>query len=222
MPFNFSRIDFRGDPNIGLYAFATDSYCILGTDPQKKILNQIKKTLQTDIKISTITGTELIGLFASGNSNGIILTKIIETYELKKLKKLFGINLEIIKTRETAMGNLILCNDNGCIISKSLKKYKKTIADVLGCEVVVGTVANMDIVGSTAIASNIGCLCHREAKESEMKKIEKILKVKVDVGTVGYGSPFIKSGLIVNSKGVLYSEGTTGAELGRISEVFGE
>jgi translation initiation factor 6 len=222
MVFNFSRIDFRGDPNIGLYGFATDNYCVLGAEPQKRILSQIKKTLQTDIKISTITGTELIGLFASGNSNGIILTKIIESYELNKLKKLFGINLEIIKTKETAMGNLILCNDNGCLISKSLIKCKKTIADVLGCEVVTGTVANLDIVGSTAIASNIGCLCHREAKESEMKKIEKILKVKVDVGTVGYGSPFIKSGLIVNSRGVLYSEGTTGAELGRISEVFGE
>lgn len=220
MPFNFSKIDFRGDPNIGLYGFATDSYCVLGIDPQKKILNQIKKTLQTDIKISTITGTQLIGLFASGNSNGIVLTKIIEDYELKKLKKFFDINLEVIKPKETALGNLILCNDKGCLISKSLTEYKKKIADVLGCEVAVGNVAKLDIVGSAAIASNIGCLCHREASEDEMKKIEKLLKVKVDVGTVGYGSPFIKSGLIVNSKGVLYSEGTTGAELGRIGEVF--
>jgi len=178
--------------------------------------------LAAEIKISTITGTELIGLFASGNSNGIILTKIIESYELNKLKKLFGINLEVIKSKETAMGNLILCNDNGCLISRSLNKYKKTISDVLGCEVEIGTVAKLDIVGSAAIASNVGCLCHRESTEKEMKKIEKLLKVKVDVGTVGYGSPFIKSGLIVNSKGVLYSEGTTGAELGRISEVFGE
>jgi translation initiation factor 6 len=222
MVFNFSKIDFRGDPNIGLYGFATDSYCILGTEPRKKILEQIRKILKADIRISTITGTELIGLFSSGNSNGIILTKIIEEYELKKLRKIFDINLELIKPKETALGNLILCNDKGCLISKNLTKYKKKISDVLGCEVVVGTVAGMDIVGSAAIASNTGCLCHREATEEEMRKIEKLLKVKVDVGTVGYGSPFIKSGLIVNSKGVLYSEGTTGAELGRISEVFTE
>ncbi|MFH1474020.1 MAG: translation initiation factor IF-6 [Candidatus Aenigmatarchaeota archaeon] len=222
MPFKFSKIEFNGDPNIGLYGFATNDYCVLGIDPRKKILEQIKKTLKADIKVSTITGTQLIGLFASGNSNGIVLTKIIENYELNKLKKLFGINLEVIKPRETALGNLILCNDNGCIISKSLFKYKKAISDALGCEVVVGKVANVDIVGSVAIASNVGCLCHREATKQEMEKIEKLLKVKVDVGTVGYGSPFIKSGLIVNSKGALYSEGTTGAELGRISEVFGE
>jgi translation initiation factor 6 len=222
MVFKFSRIDFNGDPNIGLYGFANDDYCILGLEPKKKILNQIKKTIKTGIKISTITGTELIGLFSTGNSNGIILTKIIESYELKKLKKLFDLNLEIIKSKETALGNLILCNDKGCIISKSLKKFKKKITDALGCEVEIGTIANLDIVGSAAIASNIGCLCHREAKEDEMKKLEEVLKVKVDVGTVGYGSPFIKAGIIVNSKGVLYSEGTTGAELGRIDEVFGE
>lgn len=221
MTFKFSKIDFNGDPNIGLYGFANDNYCILGIEPQKKILKEIKKTIKTDIKITTITGTELIGLFSSGNSNGLILTKIIENYELKKLKKLFDLNLEIIKSKETAQGNLILCNDKGCLISKSLRKFKKRISDALGCEVDIGTVANLDIVGSAAIASNIGCLCHREATEEEMKKIEELLKVKVDVGTVGYGSPFIKAGMIVNSKGVLYSEGTTGAELGRIEEVFG-
>ena len=55
-----------------------------------------------------------------------------------------------------------------------------------------------------------------------MEKIEQLLKVRVDVGTVGYGSPFIRSGVIVNSKGVLYADGTTGAELGRIEEVFGD
>jgi len=222
MAFKFSRIEFNGDPNIGLYGFANDNYCILGIKPKEKILKEIRKTIKTNIKITTITGTELIGLFSAGNSNGIILTKIIENYELKKLKKLFDLNLEIIKSKETALGNLILCNDKGCLISKSLKNFKKNISDTLGCEVDIGTVAKLDIVGSAAIANNTGCLCHREATEEEMKKIEKLLKVKVDVGTVGYGSPFIKAGVIVNSKGVLYSEGTTGAELGRIDEVFGE
>ena len=55
-----------------------------------------------------------------------------------------------------------------------------------------------------------------------MKKIEEILKVRVDVGTVGYGSPFIKSGIIVNSNGVVFSELSTGPEIGRIEEVFHE
>ena len=219
MSFKFLRTNFNGDPNVGLYGFATDNYCILGIEPQQKILQKIKETLKSDVLILTIAGTELAGLFAAGNSNGIVLSKIIEDYELKKLKEL-DLNIKIINSKETALGNLILCNDKGCLITGLLKKYKKEISDILGCEVETGKIANLDIVGSTAITSNTGCLCHREANEEEIKKIEELLKVKVDVGSVSYGSPFIKSGLIVNSKGVIFSEQTTGAEMGRLEEVF--
>jgi len=220
MTFNFLRADFNGDPNIGLYGFATDDYCIIGLKPQNRVFNDLKKTLRTEIKITTIAGTELIGLFAAGNRNGILVTKIIEDYELKRLKEMFDINIEVIRSKETAIGNLVLCNDNGCLISKTLKRFKKLIEDTLNCEVEIGKVSKLNIVGSTALSNNKGCLCHREAREKEMQKIEDILKVKVDVGTVNYGSPFVKAGVIVNDKGVLFSKFSTGAELGRIEEVF--
>lgn len=219
MTFKFLRTNFNGDPNIGMYGFATDKYCFLGANVQQSLLQRVRKTLKTEIISSTISGTELTGLFAMGNSNGIILSKIIEDYEVKKLKE-NGLNLKVINSNETALGNLILCNDKGCLISGSLKKFQKEISDVLGCEVEIGKIANLDIVGSCGIASNIGCLCHREAREKELKKIEEILKVKVDVGSVTYGTPYVRSGIIVNSNGVLVSDPTTGAEIGRIGEVF--
>jgi translation initiation factor 6 len=219
MTFKFLRTNFNGDPNIGMYGFATDKYCFLGANVQQSLLQRVRETLKTEIVSSTISGTELTGLFAMGNSNGIILSKIIEDYEVKKLKE-NGLNLKVINSNETALGNLILCNDKGCLISGSLKKFQKEISDVLGCEVEIGKIANLDIVGSCGIASNIGCLCHREAREKELKKIEEILKVKVDVGSVTYGTPYVRSGIIVNSNGVLVSDPTTGAEIGRIGEVF--
>jgi translation initiation factor 6 len=219
MAFKFLRTNFNGDPNIGMYGFATDKYCFLGANVQQSLLQRVRETLKTEIVSSTVSGTELTGLFAMGNSNGIILSKIIEDYEVRKLKE-NGLNLKVINSNETALGNLILCNDKGCLISSSLKKFQKEISDVLGCEVEIGKIANLDIVGSCGIASNIGCLCHREAREKELKKIEEILKVKVDVGSVTYGTPYVRSGIIVNSNGVLVSDPTTGAEIGRIGEVF--
>lgn len=219
MAFKFLRTDFNGDPNIGMYGFATDKYCFLGANVQQNLLQRVRETLKIEIISSTVSGTELTGLFAMGNSNGIILSKMIEEYEIKKLKE-NSLNLKVINSNETALGNLILCNDKGCLISSSLKKFQKEISDVLGCEVEIGKIANLDIVGSCGIASNIGCLCHREAREEELKRIEEILKVKVDVGSVTYGTPYIRSGLIVNSNGVLISDPTTGAEIGRIEEVF--
>jgi len=211
MPFKFLKTNFYGDPNIGLYGFATDKYSLLGIKPRKITI------LKTKLKVSSIAGTDLVGIFAIGNKNGILLPKIAEDYEIKKLKKF---NIEIINSRKTALGNLILCNDNGCLIPKDFSKFKKQIQDALDVEVDIGTIADLELLGSCARASNKGCLCHREATEKELEKIKNLLKVKVDIGTVGYGNPFIKAGIIVNSNGILVSDLTTGPELERIFEVF--
>lgn len=219
MAFKFFRANFNGDPNIGMYGLATDRYCLLGAMVAHKVIQKIKDTLKVDVLRSTVCDVELTGLFAAGNSNGIILSRIVDNYDVANIKKL-GINVKVINSAETALGNIILCNDKGCLISGSLKKFRKDISDVLGCEVETGRIAGMDIVGSCAVANSTGCLCHREATEEELKRIEEMLKVRVDVGSVTYGTPYIKSGIIVNSNGALVSEPTTGAELGRISEVL--
>ena len=157
-------------------------------------------------------------------SGGIIGNIVIEAKDMfaaiAKLKKMLGINITVIESRETALGNLILCNDKGCLISPTLQKFKKQISDCLGCEVAFGTLAEFNLVGSAAIASNLGCLCHRAASEEEIKKVEEILKVKTDIGTVAYGTPYIKAGVIVNSRGIIISDTSTGPELGRVDEVF--
>ncbi len=214
----FLMLQFEGDPNIGMYGFATDSYCILGKEVSLKAAEKIYEILKVNIKTAFIAGTEFPGLFAAGNSNGIIIPKIAEKSEINALRKL-DVNILITKNKETALGNLILCNDNGCIISKKLRQYKKEVKDCLDCEVEVGTMAGLEIVGSAGRASNFGCLCHRNVSEEEIKKIEEVLKVKADVGSVS-GSPFVKAGIIVNSHGILASEESTGPELGRMQEVF--
>ncbi len=214
----FMRTNFNGDPNIGLYGFATDTYCLLGSQPKHR--QKMEEMLKVKIKVAQIAGTELMGIFASGNCSGIILTKIIEPREKKEIEKALGINVMIIKTKETAAGNLVLCNDNGCIISSKLKRYGKDIAETLNCETATGTVAGLHIVGSAAVTSNKGCLCHRDAEEGELKEIEELLKVKADIGSIG-GSPFVKAGIIANSSGIIVSEEASGPELQRIDEVFG-
>lgn len=213
----FARINFNSDPNVGLYGFATDSYCLLGFETQH--LNKIQKALGVEVKVTSVAETAFAGIFVAGNKNGILVPKTAEDYEIKRLKEL-GINVWTVKSDHTALGNLVLCNDKGCVISNLLKKYKKDIAECLGVEVVVGSLAKETIVGSAGRASNKGCLCHRESKEKDIQAIEKILKVKADVGTMNFGTPFIKAGIIVNSKGMVVSDKSTGPELDRCFEVF--
>ncbi len=208
----FEKVSIEGDPNIGLRGFATDSYVLLGSKiPEAKIFG-------SEIRIIKIAQTELSGIFAAGNSNGVILPKIAERSEVEQVKKL-GLNVLTLNSKETALGNLILCNDKGAVISPLLKKYQKEIECCLGCESIVSTVAGLSIVGSCGIATNKGCLLHRDASEEEAQRIEDVLKVRVDIGSVG-GSPFVKSGVIANSHAFLVGEHVTGPELERIFEVF--
>lgn len=219
MAFNFFRTTFNGDPNIGLLSRATEKVCLLGSNVSEKAMKRMEETLGVKVHTCTLAGTDLIGIFCSCNSNGIVVTKLAEKHELAVLKKLFG-KVAVIDSKETAIGNLVMCNDNGCVISPKLKKFKEQIAECLGCKVDIGTLAGFDIVGSTGMASNVGCLCHSGASEDELKKVESLLKVRTDIGTVAYGTPYIKAGVIVNSKGIIISESSTGPELGRADEVF--
>ncbi len=209
----FKKININGDPNIGLRGFATDNYLLTGSEIPESDILEVKEY------VIRIADTELDGIFAAGNSNGIILPKIAEQKEIEQIKESLGINVLVLNSKETAIGNLILTNDKGALISPLLKDYQKEIEDVLGVETDIGTIAGLSIVGSSGITTNKGCLVHRDATEEEAKKIEEILKVKVDVGSFS-GSPFVKSGIIVNSNSVLVGDTVTGPELERIFEVF--
>ena len=164
----FSRMNFHADPNIGLYGWATDSYCLLGFEPASAVRKKIEKILKVKVRTSSVAGTDLVGIFATGNSSGIVLGKIAEKDELARLRKLFkGLNVCTVPSKETAIGNIVLCNDNAALVSTKLKKYRKDIEDCLGCEVEAGTLGGMEVVGSVAIATNKGCLCYPETDEEE-------------------------------------------------------
>jgi translation initiation factor 6 len=219
------QTNFFGDHNIGIYGKASDNVCILGSLVDEKNKKKIEELLKVKVYSLTVARTDLVGIFCCLNSNGIILPKILSEKELetfKKIEKEVGINLGIIKSKFTAMGNLILCNDKGAIVSKVFtKKEKKKIEDFLGVDSEFLSLGEIKTLGSCGIATNKGCLVHRDAKEEEIKVIEEVLKVKVDVGTANFGSPFVGSCGFANSNGAVIGESTTGPEFARISETLG-
>jgi translation initiation factor 6 len=112
-------------------------------------------------------------------------------------------------------------NDNGIIMSPLLRKHKKEIAEFFSLPCEISNIAGIAVVGSVAVATSNGCLVHPKIKSNERKVVEDTLKVPVTIGSVSFGSPFVKSGLIVNKNGAVVSDKTSGIELGYISEAFG-
>ena len=210
------RVNFAGDSNIGLYGFATDKYLING-HPSKEG-KKIAKKLKIKLIKAMVMNTYFAGIFLAGNSNGIVASKFIDDYGFTNIEH---DNILYLNTKHTAFGNMMTFNNKGGIISPSLNRYKKEIEDFLDIKMETSTIAGMKIPGSCILATDKGCVVHPKITEKEKTLVEKTFQVPVFVGTVNYGSPYVRSGLIANSKDFATSIQSTGPELGNITESLG-
>ncbi|RLE73192.1 MAG: translation initiation factor eIF-6, partial [Thermoprotei archaeon] len=127
------------------------------------------------------------------------------------------------KTYENALGNILLVNDKVVLIHSDLAKRNKVvlkkIEDVLDVEVIDYNFS-FPIMGTVAVANNRGVLTHPSLKDEELEFIKNTLGLRVGKGTVNMGSPYVRSGLIVNSHGFLAGLKTSGLEMQRIYEIL--
>jgi len=208
------KYNYEGNTNTGFYITTSNKQSIIppGFDNQKILGENVCETF--------IARTRLVGLFTAGNSNCILIPNNITQRERENLEQ-SEIDFKEIKTQETALGNQILANDKGAIISKNLEKHKENISDALKVPVKVGEVAGIKNVGSAATTNNRGSIIHREASEKEAEKLKNTLKLEnIDIGTINTGSPFIGSGAAANNTTVLLGEDSTGPEIGRIDRTM--
>jgi translation initiation factor 6 len=216
---NILRIDFDGDPNLGLHGFATDKYCILGNE---RHASKVKDVLKVKPYVLAPLDFDLVKLLCIGNSSGVVVPKVVQDFDeqsIERLKEHFEVL--VIDTKYTCIGNMMLLNDKGIVISPMINSSRQKIEKFFGLKSEVLTIAKMNIVGSLGFTTNKGCLVHPKIREAEKKIIEKLLDVTVDIGTVNFGSPYPGSGLIGNSNAFVVSTYTSGPELGRVTDVLG-
>jgi translation initiation factor 6 len=119
-----------------------------------------------------------------------------------------------LSSRETAFGNLVLANDHGGVHDPELShSVVKTLADVLGVELVPSLIADLPYVGALAVANNKGIVVHPLVKEDEQAVIEDALKVPASAGTTNGGVPIVNSGMLANDRAALVGSSSTGPEL---------
>jgi len=213
------QLDFYGDHNIGLFGHAAEKLCILGRSVSDKDCADIEKVLGVKVVKTTVANTDLAGLMCCMNSNGVVLPSIAKDEETARLESL-GMNVLALETKFTAIGNLVLCNDKGAVVGKPLARCREKMSRCLGVDVRTATIAGMNTVGSCGIATNSGCLLHRDAMDKEIRIVEKTLGVEVGIGTANFGSPFVGSCAIANSSAVAVGGSTTGPEMNRFIETL--
>lgn len=215
-----AQMDLNGNPYLGVFCAVNENYALVPNIISKKEVLKVERALDVKAIKTTIDGSPIIGALLVINSSGAIVPEFINDEEIRNLKKHF--NVVKLPGKLNATGNNILVNDKAALVHQKLtKKSMKIIQDSLDVEVLKGTIAGIKTVGSAAIATNKGVLCHPKANEEDILDLKNLFKIDVKIGTVNYGMPLIGAGLIANSKGAITGTNTTGVELNRIEDALG-
>ncbi len=215
------KANLYGNSNIGVAISTSDNVAIVPSNLSEAMENLIENTLGVSVIKTPISGSNLAGALTVGNSNGFLVSPFALESEIKAIKEM-DIEVERIPDRFTAVGNIVLANDNGAIVNPLLSDESlEVIENVLDVEAQRGSIASFKITGSVAVATNKGVLAHPSASAEELKFIENVMKVPADIGTVNKGIRLVGACTIANSEGVIVGSDTTGPELARIEEALG-
>ena len=215
-----ARVNFGRLPYLGVFALATDKVAILPSRFGAKE-RVVLEALGVPIIKSNVSKSPLIGIFATGNSNGLVVSELLEPDEEKMLKE-NGLQIIRIPGKFTALGNMVLANDNGALVSVDFpREMLPVLKDALGVQTEYATIAGLKNVGAAAVATNKGVLVHPDIRDDEINLMKSVLRVPIDVGTACSGIKYIGTCVVANSHGAITGENTTGPELGRIESTLG-
>jgi len=218
-----TKFSLHKNPFVGLFFKANDDMVLVPKSLDHKFTQTIQDTLGATAVPLSVSQSDLLGIFVAMNSNGCVVPSFIEDDELALLKKT-GLNVATIDSHQ-ACGNSILCNDHAAVLHPTIAKPEaKKISDALGVEALAhDLLSKISTVGAVNVVTNKGLLAYNEMPEVELKKLERLFKVKGNVGTCNMGVPFVGMGVVANSKGALVGHATSGFEISRIYEaLFGD
>lgn len=153
--------------------------------------------------------SDMLGLFYAANSRGVLGASPLRVDGFHRLS-----------TKYSALGNLVLANDRGALVSPLLEDRKAAIEKALGVKAEVTQLAGLDIIGALAIVNNHGAAVHPEISEEERALIRKVLKVDVQ------GVTLAKSGFLgalgaANDEALVATPQATATELHTVAEALG-
>ncbi len=220
--FDVKPIEIVGNSSIGLFAFATDKYVLLPASVKKKVKDECKNLLKIDPIQITLANSRLIGLFATGTDHCLLIPDVITFDELDMLKeKLGGIEIAVINSKITALGNTITISKKVALVHPDFEKdVIKHIEDAIDREVIPKRIMGSPLVGSIIFQNKHGILAHPMVSDEELEELKNLLGKKIDITTVNRGTPYPRPGILANSFGAFVGRDSTGPEIMRIFNVL--
>lgn len=213
-------ITFAGDPNIGVFARVLGDIAIIPPESPEEFKTAVRNALDVTLVETTIQGSTIIGSLVAGNSRGVVVSGLATEEEIDTLAQ----HREVLLLNESmnAAGNVIMANDTFAAVHEDMPAdLAKAIGEFLGVQVIHLILGGVKTVGMAGVATNKGVIVHPRATERQIALLEEVSKVPVGTGSINMGGVLVGTGLLVNEKGYLAGNATSGFELGRIEDVFG-
>ena len=213
-------ITFSGDPNIGVFARVLGDIAIVPPESTEEFKTAVRNALEVTLVETTIQGSAIVGSLVAGNSRGVVVSGLATEEEIDLLAKYREVLL--LNESMNAAGNVIMANDTFAAVHEDMPTdLARAIGEFLEVEVIHLTLGGVKTVGMAGVATNKGVIVHPRATERQIALLEEIAKVPVGTGSINMGGALVGTGLLVNEKGYLAGNATSGFELGRIEDVFG-
>ena len=213
-------ITFAGDPNIGVFARVLGDIAIVPPESTEEFKTAIRNALEVTLVETTIQGSAIVGSLVAGNSRGVVVSGLATEEEVARIAEYREVLL--LNESMNAAGNVIMANDTFAAVHEDMPTdLAKAIGEFLEVEVIHLTLGGVKTVGMAGVATNKGVIVHPRATERQIAMLEEIAKVPVGTGSINMGGALVGTGLLVNERGYLAGNATSGFELGRIEDVFG-
>jgi translation initiation factor 6 len=215
------KFDVYRGPNLGVYISVNDNTILVPMGYAKSKAEKLEKYLDAEVLFTSIANTRLIGILSIMNNKGILLPKTAYQDEYDFLKKETDLEVGVLDSKFTALGNVICANDKGAVVSPWLSKNDcQTISDVMGVEVIQKRIAGFNQTGVVLVANNSGAAIHPEANEEDMKTFSNLLGVKIEQSSINNGTPYVSSGILANNHALVVGSLTSGPEIMMLTRAF--
>ncbi len=213
------KTTINSSPFVGVFSCASEKFALVPHSTSQKKVEEIEENMEVKVIKTSLANCPLLGVLCVMFEDKIVVSEIVEESEKKFLEK-NGLKVKQLKGY-TAIGNLVSVNKNGGIASTLMSPaHAKEIANFFGIKIVQKDIAQSNLVGAAAIATDKGFIVHPNVTKPEFLAMQKIFGVEGNPTTANYGDSFIGNDIVANSKGAMVGEITTTFELTRIDEAL--
>ena len=218
---HIAKARINGNPNVGLFGFATKTCILFGERVHRDERKLFEDVLGLPLVRFSIAGTGIPGVFLVGNSRMTLVPDTISEHEQGILKER-DVPFLVFTTRHNCLGNNIVCNDAGAIVSTDYsEKEVETIGKALGVPVHRMKIAGLTTPGAVLIVHGRRAAIHKDATPEEIAMVESILNVACEPATINLGSPYLHSGVLLSTHGLLVGDLSGGPEIVHLDETLG-